>query len=209
MNATSQALCGFNSFLDIRPATRLAHKFAVAMVSRCMTWSRANRKSKLLFNYSDFCLLQGVSEFWRVLLQSRTYNLEQSDPVVRRRLDSTHRINCYPADKCQQNKPRYPHPLDSDLSAAQRYPPVKQLEPAFYPRTVHTRRQSSTVCVFAVVPSLLGLHLKLTNQRSAKEYPFDKPLTSCKKSENPATFRDQTVHVNQVHTRRSHSRRVC
>ena len=35
-------------------------------------------------------------------------------PVVQRLDNAIHRINRYPADKCQQNKPRYP--LDSDLS---------------------------------------------------------------------------------------------
>ena len=35
-------------------------------------------------------------------------------PVVQRVDNAIHRINRYPADKCWQNKPRYP--LDSDLS---------------------------------------------------------------------------------------------
>ena len=35
-------------------------------------------------------------------------------PVVQRLDNAIHRINRYPANKCQQNKPRYP--LDSDLS---------------------------------------------------------------------------------------------
>ena len=34
--------------------------------------------------------------------------------VVQRLDNAIHRINRYPADKCQQNKPRYP--VDSDLS---------------------------------------------------------------------------------------------
>ena len=36
-------------------------------------------------------------------------------PVVQRLDNTIHRINCYQADKCLQNKPRYP--LDSDLSS--------------------------------------------------------------------------------------------
>ena len=35
-------------------------------------------------------------------------------PVAQRLDNAIHRINRYPADKCKQNKPRYP--LDSDLS---------------------------------------------------------------------------------------------
>jgi len=35
-------------------------------------------------------------------------------PVIQRLDNAIHRINRYPVDKCQQNKPRYP--LDSDLS---------------------------------------------------------------------------------------------
>ena len=35
-------------------------------------------------------------------------------PVVQRLDNAIHRIYRYPADKCWQNKPRYP--LDSDLS---------------------------------------------------------------------------------------------
>ena len=35
-------------------------------------------------------------------------------PVVQKLDNAIHRINRYPADKCLQNKPRYP--LDSDLS---------------------------------------------------------------------------------------------
>ena len=39
---------------------------------------------------------------------------EVQAPVVQRLDNAIHRINRYPADKSQQNKPRYP--LDSDLS---------------------------------------------------------------------------------------------
>ena len=41
--------------------------------------------------------------------------------------NAIHRINRYPLDKYQRNKPRYP--LDSDLSSGQRYPAFEQLGP--------------------------------------------------------------------------------
>ena len=56
---------------------------------------------------------------WRKLMQSseQVNNIAQitaQAPVVQRLDNAIHRINHYPADKCWQNKPRYP--LDSDLS---------------------------------------------------------------------------------------------
>ena len=48
-------------------------------------------------------------------------------PVVQRLDNAIHRINCYPADKYRQNKPRYP--LDSDLSGGWSYPAFEQPGP--------------------------------------------------------------------------------
>ena len=44
--------------------------------------------------------------------------------VVQRLDNAIHRINHYPVDKCEQNKPRYP--LNSDLSGGLRYPAFEQ-----------------------------------------------------------------------------------
>ena len=48
-------------------------------------------------------------------------------PVVQRLDNAIHRINRYPADTCQQNKPGYP--LNSNLSGGWRYPPFEQPGP--------------------------------------------------------------------------------
>ena len=61
----------------------------------------------------------------RVKLHANACNYQGR--VVQRLDNAIHRINRYPADKCWQNKPRYP--LDSDLSAGQRYPAFEQPGP--------------------------------------------------------------------------------
>ena len=55
----------------------------------------------------------GGLSFKFVFYRIKLYHTFQA-PVVQRPDNAIHRINRYPADKCEQNKPRYP--LDSDLS---------------------------------------------------------------------------------------------
>ena len=54
-------------------------------------------------------------------------NTQNRPPVVQRLDNAIHRINRYPADKSEQNKPRYL--LDSDLSGGYRYQAFEQPGP--------------------------------------------------------------------------------
>ena len=49
------------------------------------------------------------------MCQFKKNNIPESGPDGDGRDNAIHRINRYPVDKCQQNKPRYP--LDGDLSS--------------------------------------------------------------------------------------------
>ena len=59
-----------------------------------------------------------IAETYKLVQSSKQVNniaqITARGLVVQRLDNAIQRINRYPADKCQQNKPRYP--LDSDLS---------------------------------------------------------------------------------------------
>ena len=100
--------------------------------------------------------------FWSVLISLTLYwrALLVLAPVVQRLDNAIHWINCYSADKCWQNKLRYP--LDSDLSGGQRYPLFEQ-------------SPTSPLCASGVAHAFLGYKyanytLKVSNMDSKLAY---------------------------------------
>lgn len=55
------------------------------------------------------------------------FDISHLAPVVQEVDNAIPRKNCYPVEKCLQNKP--PYSLDCDLSGGQSYPPFEQLRP--------------------------------------------------------------------------------
>ena len=88
-----------------------------------LDWISHRGNWPLFFSCLYSCVSPGLSIIMTTGHHSELTNAKWCDffyfcallaPVVQRLDNVIHRINHYPADKCSQNKPRYP--LDSDLS---------------------------------------------------------------------------------------------
>ena len=98
-------------------------KITMLVTATCVVWTKTLMEINKQVNcqqegnrtLKDICAVDGWvhNKVTKVDWNSLWLTIHQA-PVVQRLDNAIHRINRYPADKCWQNKPRYP--LDSDLS---------------------------------------------------------------------------------------------